>query len=424
MSEKENAVKAEEAVTSQGDKDKENFKKNVLVTLIAAVVVIMVYSIIHFALLTHDTTKEQIRVGFVYDSDDVTPYTANFIKAQKSIERHLGDKVLISIKANIRDVSRCDGAISDLVAEGCDIIFTTSYGYGEAAKKYAALHPDIQFCEATCDNANQDPVLDNYHTFMGEIYQGRYISGAVAGLKLNEMIEKGEITPEGARLGYVAAFPSTEVISGYTAFFLGVRSVCPSAVMDVKYTNTWGNYAIEKKVAKEFIDDGCVIISQHSDTTGPAVACEEAFAYKNVYHVGYNQSMIDVAPTSSLISSRINWEPYMTGACEAVLKDKEIEDHVKGHVHGRDIGAGFDYGWLEMMNLNKIIAADGSEELIDKLISEFKEGGNDVFKGPYTGTDPNDPSKTIDISGGYIENENSSAPTFGYVLNDVIRIKE
>ena len=399
-------------------------RRKILVTAIVSVIIIMVFAIIHFALLSSDTSKQSIKIGFVYDSDEVTPYTANFIKAQKAIERQLGSKAVVSVKANIRDSDGGEAEIGQLIAEGCDIIFTTSYGYGAAAKKLAALNPGIQFCEATCDNADDEPFCENYHTFMGEIYQGRYISGAVAGLKLQEMIDRGEIAADAAKLGYVAAFPNAEVISGYTAFFLGARSVCPTATMDVKYTDTWSNYAIEKRAAKELIDGGCVIISQHSDTTGPAVACEEVFSEKSVYHVGYNSSMIDVAPTSSLISSRINWEPYMVAACEAVLDDKRIEDHVKGHIHGNDIGAGFEHGWIEMQDLNEIIAADGSRELIDRLIKDFSDESLEVFKGPYTGVDPADPSRTVDLTDGYTENENSSAPTFCYVLNDVIRILE
>ena len=142
--------------------------------------------------------------------------------------------------------------------------------YGEKTKEYAEAYPEIQFCQATCSNANEEPVLKNYHTFMGNIYQGRYISGVVAGMKLQELIEDGEITPGQAKAGYIGAYSCAEVISGYTAFFLGIRSVVPGATMTVRYTNTWGNHLLEKECAKKLIDEGCVIISQHSDTAGPA----------------------------------------------------------------------------------------------------------------------------------------------------------
>jgi basic membrane protein A len=259
---------------------------------------------------------------------------------------------------------------------------------------------------------------------MGEIYQGRYISGVIAGMKMKEMIDQGVITPEQAKAGYVAAYPYSEVISGYTAFFLGIRSVVPYATMDVKYTDSWSNYKVEKRVAEELIERGCVIISQHSDTLGPAVACEEVYGTRDVYHIGYNQSMIDVAPTSSIISTRINWEPYILGACEAVLANRRIEECIRGNVHGNDIGAGFERDWVQMLELNSIIAAEGSEETMERLIWEFEEGKVNVFYGDYTGVNPYDETDTIDLSTGYKENENTSAPLFGYVLNDVITVVE
>ena len=400
-----------------------DMKKLYLITVVTSVLMVAVFAGARYISSINSKSKDMIRVGFVYDSDESTPYTANFIKAQKELERKLGDKVEIYVQNNVQYADGCENAIGSLVDLGCDVIFTTSGGYGETAKRFAGEHPEIQFCQATCSNANEDPVYDNYHTFMGEIYQGRYISGVVAGMKLNEMIENGEITKDEAKVGYVAAYSCDEVISGYTAFFLGVREIVPEAVMEVRYTETWSNYAVEKKTAEELIKDGCVIISQHSDTTGPAVACEEMYPKKRVYHVGYNQSMIDVAPTSSMISSRINWSPYVIGVCEALLDGKDIEDRVEGNVNGNDIGAGFEKGWIEMLELNELIAAEGSEEKIEQLEKEFKKGKNDVFKGDYIGVDPDDPANTCDLSKGYIENEYSSAPTFGYVLKDVIIIK-
>lgn len=401
-----------------------DMKKKYLTAAVTALLMISLFVIIHFIKLTTDNSRESITVGFVYDGDESTPYTANFIKAQKSVEKKLGDKVKTIVMSNTPDATGGKNAVSELINEGCDLIFTTSFGYGEAAKTAAGEHPDIQFCQATCYDANDAPVYSNYHTFMGEIYQGRYISGVIAGMKLKEMINGGIITAKQAKIGYVAAYPYSEVISGYTAFFLGVRSEVPEATMEVKYTNTWSNYAIEKKCADELIARDCVIISQHSDTTGPAVACEDVYGEKNVYNIGYNQSMIDVAPTTSLISSRINWEPYILGACEAVLANERIEDHVRGNVHGNDIGAGFDKGWVEMLELNSIIAAEGSEKTILRLIDEFKAGKNDVFRGDYIGVDPFDPNNTYDLRNGYIENEKTSAPMFGYVLKDVITVLE
>ena len=186
-------------------------------------------------------------------------------------------------------------AVEKLAAGKCDIIFTNSYGN---IRDLAPRYPHIQFCQASFDPVPKEAPA-NYHTFKGEVYQGRYASGVVAGLKLKEMIQKGKIRPEEAKLGFVAAFPYPEVISGFTAFLLGARSVVPQTVMYVKYTNIWDSYTLEKACAEELLEEGCVILSQHSDTVGPAIACEESYA-KDVYHVGYNIDMTDAAPHTSL----------------------------------------------------------------------------------------------------------------------------
>ena len=140
----------------------------------------------------------------------------------------------------------------------------------------APEYPNIQFCQTSYMDMNGKTVPDNYHTFKGEAYQGRYVSGIAAGMKINQMIADGVITEDQALVGFVAAFPTSEVISGYTAFLLGVRSVVPKALMRVRYTETWSSYALEKSAAQKLIEDGCVVISQHTDTIGPAIACEEA----------------------------------------------------------------------------------------------------------------------------------------------------
>ena len=394
-----------------------------IVTVITALVMVGLFAFISFFSKKEDQTKT-IKVGFVYDGDESAPYTYNFIRAQKKLEAsEFGDRITTVAKLNVSE-EMAEKSIRELVEEGCDLIFTTSYGYGAAAKKVAAEHPEIQFCEATCDNANYDP-LPNYHTFMGEIYQGRYVSGIVAGMKLREMIEKGEITQEQARLGFVGAYPYAEVISGYTAFFLGAQSIVPSVTMDVRYTNTWTSYILEKQCAEALIEDGCVIISQHSDTIGPAVVCEEAAEKgKNVFHVGYNQSMIDVAPTTSLVSTRIDWSVYIIAATRAVLGGEEIESQVEGNVHGYDVGAGFEQGWVQVLDLNELIVPEGTDEVVQDAIEQLKKGKIRVFEGNFVGVDPQNPEDVIDLSDGYAENMYASAPSFHYVLQDVIRVHE
>ncbi len=400
-------------------------KKIIYVPLLTAILLVLVTFVFKYEKdgLPADDSKT-IKAGFVYIGDESMPYTMNFVSSQEAISSMFGDRVEVVAKYNVSETN-CEPSIMDLVNEKCDIIFLTSYGYGETAKLIAADHPEIEFCMATCEDANVDPVLPNYHNFMGEIYQGRYITGLVAGLKLRDMIEEGQIDVSQAKVGCVAAFPYAEVISGYTAFFLGVRQIVPEATMIVRYVDTWGNYHVEKECAKKLIDEGCVIITQHSDTTGPAVACEEASTfYHRIYHVGYNRSMADVAPTTSLISSRLNWTPYMVSAIEAVLAGETIESHIDGRVHGNDAWAGFDKEWVEIVELNSAIAPADAADLINETKDEFEKESLIVFKGDYTGTDPFDPEDRIDLSGGYHENADASAPSFHYVLDDVIEIRE
>lgn len=390
-------------------------------TLLSVLSVILAACIIHWG-IERKSTERTIKVGFIYVGDSSDSYTNNFLKAQTEIENEFEGQVKLISKYNVPEDS-VEGVLDELVNEECNLIFTTSYGYGEKTKEYAKAYPDIEFCQATCSNANEEPVLENYHTYMGAIYQGRYISGVVAGLKLSELIEEHVITIEQAKIGYIGAFPFAEVISGYTAFLLGVRSVVPEAVMTVKYTNSWGDYQIEKEYAKELIEEGCVIISQHSDTAGPAVACEETDRTQVVYYVSYNDSMQDVAPTTYLTGAKINWIPYMTGAVKAVLEGKDIEKCVKGKVNGNDVGAGFENDWVRMLPVNELSVAAGTKQRINELIQEFKDGKMTVFQGDYIGVNPEDPSDTIDLKEGYLENEKSSAPTFSYLLKDVITVE-
>ena len=397
-------------------------RRETLIAAVSALAVIFAVVGIHTIFFTEET-EQRIKVGFVYVDDESTAYTYNFIQAQNALDAQYGTQVETMAKYNVPE-GKETAALQELADSGCNLIFTTSYGYGEGTKKFAADHPEIQFCQATCDDANKEPVLKNYHNFMGEIYQGRYVSGVVAGLKLQELIEEGLLEPDQAKIGYVGAYPYAEVISGYTAFFLGVRLVVPEAVMTVKYTNSWNDYMLEKKYAEQLIREGCVIISQHSDTAGPAVACEQTDSSQIVYLVAYNQSMADVAPTTYLTGCKINWEPYISAAVRAVLTDKDIEECVTGDIYGQDAGAGFSEGWVEMLELNRVIATIGTQKKIDETIDAFKQGTIDVFQGDYIGVNPYDESDTYDLKQGYEENANSSAPTFGYVLKDVIKIEE
>ncbi len=394
--------------------------KRVYITTIITCLVVL--GIFHgtFRLLNISGKKDRIKVGFIYDNDESTAYTYNFSLAKDAVEKKYADKAEILTCSNVLD-DEMEEPLRELAGAGCDIIFFN--GYSEKVKQLAPEYPGTQFCQTSYMDMNGVSVPENYHTFKGEAYQGRYVSGIAAGMKIRQMILEGTISEDQAVVGFVAAFPTSEVISGYTAFMLGVRSVVSTAVMRVCYTETWSSYALEKNAAAKLIEDGCVVISQHTDTIGPAIACEEASEEKEVYFVGFNQSMSEVAPSSSLVTARICWETYVLDAAEAVMSNRKIESVVTGNIHGHDVSAGFDKGWVEMVDLNMLVIPSGTEEAMNSAIERFKRGDTGfVYHGNYIGVDPDDPSDTWDLKKGYIENENTSYPLFHYILSDVITI--
>ena len=394
-------------------------KKTYIVTFITCLVMLAGFCIM-FRILNPAAVRSTIKVGFIYDNDESTAYTYNFSLAKDALEKKYGDRVEIYTSSNVLD-DEMEEPLRKMAVNGCDIIFFN--GYSEMVKELAPDYPNTQFCQTSYMDMSGVEVPENYHTFKGEAYQGRYVSGIAAGMKIKQMISDGIIGEEDALVGFVAAFPTSEVISGYTAFILGVRSVVPQAVMKVAYTYTWSSYAHEKSAAQQLINDGCVIISQHTDTIGPAIACEETPQKKAVYFVGYNQSMSEVAPMTSLVTSRICWEPYVLEAVDAVINNRKIEKVVAGNVHGNDMAAGYEFGWVETIDLNVQACAPGTQKAMNVAIDKFKRGHNDfVYWGDYTGTNPEDPSDKISLKNGYIENENTSYPTFHYILDDLITV--
>ncbi len=396
--------------------------KRVYITTFLTCLLILGICVACFRLFNLTGGRDHLTVGFIYDNDESTPYTYNFSLAKDAVEKKYKGQVDIFTCSNVLD-DEMEEPLRDLAEKGCDIIFFN--GYSDLVVKLAPEYPDIQFCQTSYMDMNGQKVPANYHTFKGEAFQGRYVSGIVAGMKIKQMIEEGIITEDQAILGFVAAFPTSEVISGYTAFLLGARSVVPTAVMRVAYTDTWSSYAHEKDAAMKLIEEGCVVLSQHTDTIGPAISCEEVTDATRVYFVGYNQSMSEVAPSASLVTSRIDWEPYVLSAVDALMNNKTIESVVSGKIHGNDASAGFEEGWIKMDDLNLQEIAPGTEEAINAAIEQFKRGKADfVFSGNYKGINPDNPSDTCDLSTPYIENQNTSYPLFHYILSDIIIIEE
>ena len=360
-----------------------------------------------------------VTVGFIYESDESAPYTYNFSRAEVMLQEELQDSATILTKSNVSD-DDVEETLHELALKGCNIIFTNTHS--ELFAEQASSYPDIQICQISDMENPPREHPENYHTFNGRLFELRYVSGIAAGLKLKEMIESGVITPEEAIVGYVGAFPVASVISGYTAFLVGVRSIVPEAVMKVKYTNTWTGYKEEKDCAMDLINRGCVVLSQHSDTIGPAVACEEASVEHPVVFIGCNKSLLDNAPNTALMSIRIDWAPYVIAAVTAVKNQRRIENQVIGKVNGNDVSAGFKENALEILDLNANIAPKNTRKFIEDAIQTIKKDPAAAYRGAYTGINPDDPSDTIDLKDGYLENVESSAPSFYYLLKDVVEI--
>ncbi len=318
-----------------------------------------------------------ITVGLITLHDDLSTYDANFINAFKQAGKDLGlSEDRIKIKTGIPEGTECYTAAKNLVEEGCDVIFADSFGHESYVLQAAREYPNVQFCHATGTQA-QEAGLANFHNAFASIYEGRYLAGVVAGLKLNEMIDSGKITAAQAKMGYVGAFTYAEVISGYTSFYLGAKSVCPSVTMDVKFTGSWYHEIGEKTTANALIDGGCVLISQHADSMGAPNACEE----KNVPNVSYNGSTGIACPNTFLVSSKINWTPYFRYMIMSVANGGAIEDDYVGtllsdSVQLTELGSAVAEGTATKLEEVKKRLIAGTEKVFD--INKFTVDGRKV----------------------------------------------
>lgn len=342
---------------------------------------------------TAGVAKEDLKVGLILVGEAADAYNANHVDGMEKATQALGldFATQVIVKTNIGEDASCDAAIRELVEAGCQIIFSNSFGHEAYMVEVAPEYPDIQFCAATGYQSASDD-LANTHNYFAEIYQARYLAGIAAGMKTQTN-----------KLGYVAAKPFAEVISGYTAFYLGAKSVNPEVEMYVNYTNEWSDAGKEATNAQALIDQGCDVISQHSDTSAPATTAES----NGVWAVGYNDDMIPVAPLAALCSARINWGVYYEYALGCMLDGKEID---------QDWWAGYADGAVYVSDLNEATVAEGTAEAIKKAEDELKAGSLFVFAGPLTGTNAN--GDTIELAEGehYTENEKASAPSWDYII--------
>ena len=326
---------------------------------IAALVLALVLCLTAFSAMADD-----VKVGFIFLHDANSTYDLNFMNAAVEACEKLG--VPYVLKTNIDESEACQEAAEDLILrDGCNIIFADSFGHEDYMIEAAMEYPDVQFCHATGTKAHTEG-LDNFHNAFASIYEGRYLGGVAAGLKLNQMIEEGKITPEQAKIGYIGAFTYAEVISGYTSFFLGARSVCPTATMEVTFTGSWYEPAMEQEGAIKLIEDNCVLISEHADSMGAPVECEK----RGVPFVFYNGSAAEAAPNTYIVASRINWEPYFEYMITCVQNGEAIKTDFTGSLAD---------GSVQLVAINETAAAPGTADVIAEVEAKLASGEIKVF---------------------------------------------
>jgi len=307
-----------------------------------------------------------IKVGLITLHDENSTYDLNFINSFKDSMAALGiSEENYMIKTNIPEGQECYDTAADLVDAGCNIIFADSFGHEAYMIQAAKEFPDVQFCHATGTKAHTEG-LSNYHNAFAAIYEGRYLAGVAAGMKLNELKDAGKLKGDKPKMGYVGAFTYAEVVSGYTSFYLGAKSVCPDVTMDVTFTGSWYDETAEKEGANKLIQGGCDLISQHADSMGAPTACEEA----GIPDVSYNGSTKSAAPNTYIISSRINWSPYYEFAVNAVKNGEEIPADWTGTI---------ETGSVELTELNEDVAAEGTAEKLEEVKAGLADGSIHVF---------------------------------------------
>ena len=360
------------------------------------------------------------KVGFIMLHDENSTYDLNFINAAKEACETLG--VEYTIVTNVPEGQECYDKAAELADAGCNIIFADSFGHEPYMIEVAKANPEVQFCHSTGTRAHTEG-LANYHNAFASIYEGRYLAGIAAGLKLNAMIEAGDIKAEEAKMGYVGAFTYAEVVSGYTSFYLGAKSVCPTVTMDVTFTGSWYDETLEKEGAEKLIQGGCKLISQHADSLGAPTACENA----GVPNVSYNGSTQAACPNTYIVSSRINWAPYYEYAIKAVMDGTAIDVDWTGTLATNSV---------VLTDLNTTVAAEGTAEAIAAATEKLEKGEIHVFdcstftvKGETltsymadVDAGDNAPDTEVVHDGYFAESEKRSAPYFDLEIDGINRL--
>lgn len=373
-------------------------------------------------------SKDDFKIGIICLHDENSTYDKNFIDAAKAMQQELGLKdEQVLIKTNIPESDACETAAMELAEEGCNVIFADSFGHEDFMMSAAMKYPNVQFCHATGTKAHTAKI-PNFHNAFASIYEGRYLAGIAAGMKLNEMIDSGKIKAEEAVIGYVGAYTYAEVISGMTSFFLGARSVCETATMKVRYTGSWYDQGKEQEAATALIEkDKCVLISQHADSLGAPTACELA----GVPNVSYNGSTYSAGKNTFIVSSAINWAPYFQYIIECAVKGQAIDADWCGDIATNSV---------VLTGINQGVAAVGTEAKIKEAIEALKAGTLKVFatdKFTVDGkkldeyladVDGDFKGETNVIHDGYFDESNAkdfrSAPYFDIIIDGITNLNK
>lgn len=381
------------------------------------------------------TPIEDLKLGFILVGDESEGYTEAHMVGIREAAVALGidEDTQIIWKKKVEETEDCYNAAKDLVAAGCQIVISNSYGHQDYMKQAAQEFPEVTFVAMTGDSAAASG-LDNFCNAFTSVYESRYVAGVVAGMKLAELIEEGKVSDENKtadgniKLGYVGAFNYAEVVSGYTAFYLGVKSVVENVVMDVQYTNSWFDWDAEYQTAKALMDNGCIIIGQHADSTGAPTAVQEYLkAGKTVYSVGYNVDMLGVAPEASLTSAANNWEVYYEYAFKSVMYGQKVATNWTGTyaqnaVSCTELGASCAEGTAEKVAETIAALSDGTLHVFDT--SKFTVGGAEVTSALATDTDGdwvNDANNVV-ADGYYHESYVQSAPAFNLRIDGITEL--
>ena len=384
-----------------------------------ALVLVLALTCMSFA-----SADDEFMIGVILLHDEDSTYDLNFINAVYEAKDALGlDDDQVIIKRNIPESNEVYETACDLIDEGCKVIFADSFGHEsyllEAAKEFS----EVEFCHATGTMAHTEGVA-NFHDAFASIYEGRYIAGVAAGMKLNEIKAAGALKGEVPMMGYVGAFTYAEVISGYTSFYLGAKSVCPDVIMKVQFTGSWLDEKEEKAAAEALIAAGCDLISQHADSMGAPTACENA----GIPNIAYNAPTVESCPNTFIISSRINWAPYFEYIVKSAMNGEAMPADWSGNILS---------GSVVLSDVNEKAAAAGTTEAVNALIEQFKNGEIKVFDTAkenfitvngaaltsYIADVDTDPAYTPDtevvIDGYFHESEFRSAPYFDIQIDGI-----